>query len=313
LAVRLRPFATRNNPPSLRFHFFANTFPLAYHYWWALKQAGKDDPGHFISFASGFAPPAASEWGYTTRSFAESTNRPFVPVTRFQPKWVFAERSIWTREIYQSVVPNPPPQGTVSLGRFLKAVLNDAPNLDLVTVYAEIPNLGRYVQRCVDGALPGCDVKIFCLADGPGEFCMPPVPIFQQRQCRTVLRLFVYGGPLSSYLRRKSNRYLPLDVDDDAVGTDGEGMETVLVHDRDVDAEEMQQLVEYHRTLVQERHDTPRECPPFFSIYRAFNELAWLVQSRASFQDAGEYHDCILMHHASPKPNSEQPLATTKQ
>ena len=200
----------------------------------------------------------------------------------------------------------------VSLAGFLAEVRNVARTVDLVAIYAEIPELGQYLSKAIKAKLTDKEVLVFSLADGNGELCMPPVPVFHQRYSRSPLRMFVYGGPLSSYLCRKENRYLALDIEADGGERPSEDLETVLLLDDKVDDSGREDLRQYHRNLV-EKAAALASCVPFYAVYRAFNEMAWLVQSRASFQRAEEFQRCIEVHHADPRPPTGEAAAGSPQ
>jgi len=298
MVALVRPFADRPVPPVLRYHFFANTFPLAYHYSWALLAAGKDPRG-FVRFAGGFNVPEREEWGYATRSSADRKGRQhLVRVTRFNPRLVFAERNLWTSELYKSL---PRSGGYPSLGSLLEGISELVPSIDIVAIYAEIPELGSYLEQAIAEQLPEKKVLVFSLSEN-GSNLMPPIPFSQRIQSWSPLRLFVYGGPLSMYLWRKAGRYLPLEFDADEVEARRiQELETVLLVDKEAVREGEATLVEYHRRLVVSNEGEAGRCPPFYSVYRAFNEMAWLLQSRASFRDAAEFHKCIYFHHREPE------------
>ncbi len=294
LIALLSPIASR--APKLRFHFFANTFPLAYHYWWALREAGKR-PEDSLEFATGFNPPRAREWGYATLETARRNRRECVPVTRFKPRFVFAERTLWTWHVQQLLRNR---EVRITLRSFIEEVKRVSPSLNLVLIYAELSDLGRIVQKYVNALVgdTGLDVKVFSVAHSGSLFLAPPVPVAHREPFRTVLRLFVYGGPLSTYLQRKDNRYLPLALDEGFSADADPTMEVALVLDKGATDDDKQCLARYHKELL--RAASAGSCAAFSSVYRAFNEMAWLVQSRASFQSADEFRECVKAHHAAP-------------
>lgn len=322
MAALLAPFAKREEPPVLRYHLFANTFPLAYHYFWALRKAGRKDPARFLRYGSGFVTPKRMEWGYATRTGAGTRVVCSVPVTRFKPCSAFVERNLWTSALWRDLKSAiPEPDRSPALESFLRCVPDLSPRVDWVIVYSEIPELGAFVSRLVEKSVAGskaCKVGVFSLASrgathGAGvrrtktdknvapasrwSHVAPPVPM-EILESRSPLRLFVYGGPLSTYFGRKTTRYLELELDGDAA-EEAQELETVFVVDEEAYSSQRQSIVLYHEMLRSNDGENGK-CKPFSSVYRAFNEVAWLLQSRASFLTADEFRKCIVKHHGSP-------------
>jgi hypothetical protein len=114
-----------------------------------------------------------------------------------------------------------------------------------------------------------------------------------------ILRIFIYGGSLSSYLLRKQNRYIALDIDTSGVKVD-ETMKTYI----SCPSPFADAISNYHLELyraAEEGQEIPRrngsKCPNYFAVYRRYNEIAWIFQHRSSFKNAQEYANCLWAHH----------------
>jgi len=298
----LSSLASREEPPKLRYHFFANTFPLAYHYAWALIAAERE-PEEFIEYSPGFAPPEPAQWGYSTESDASASNRNCIQVSLFRPRWAFVERTLWTHRLASKI--GGEESTSLSFSRFLEAIV-DFNAYEHVTVYAEIPQLGTYLQGISASMLnagPKLDIYSGSASDKTGKLLL--VPYAQCHQVHSSIRLFIYGGPLSTYLLRKTNRYLALSLDPRDTGKINlELLRTVLILPNELTAAEKENLDKYHQRLYGKLPANPQQCSPFSAVYRAFNEVAWLLQSRASFRDAEEFSRCIVTHQGTEERDS---------
>jgi hypothetical protein len=288
----LSSLALRKLPPKLRYHFFANTFPLAYHYAWALLDCGKK-PEKFVKYSPGFVTPQKAQWGYSTLNDASS--REHVKVSLFRPRLAFVERTLWTHRV---AVADKVGDGKSELlfSTFLEAVVRSS-LFEHIVVYAEIPQLGAYLQGISSSVLVGSPKPVVYSVGGEGGKLLL-VPCAQENQASSSIRFFIYGGPLSTYLNRKRNRYIALGIEPaESAAVDVNLLQTVLILPDGVSAAEREDLESYHRRLYGEIDTKPGQCAPFSGVYRAFNEVAWLLQSRASFRDAMEFRSCIVDHH----------------
>jgi len=106
---------------------------------------------------------------------------------------------------------------------------------------------------------------------------------------------------MSSYLLSKTARYLPVELPD-SVRAKLKFTDTYL---RCSNSKWHRTLADYHKRLylaaklVAERKAAVVGglCPPFFTVYRAYNELAWLFQHRSSFANAKDFAQCLHDHH----------------
>jgi hypothetical protein len=288
----LSPMA--RSPSKLQLLFFANTFPLAYHYAFALRLHNKK-PKDFIRFGA-WKQEDDVEIYYSNVRIA-APGREFVPITTFKPKWAFVPLTLGISRIWKGLAA---PQGEARRGGAtawsLMECLHGAKRVgfNCVRIYAELQDLGEYLKRLMASS-PFPDPIIY---DAQGSNGASMLPIFD---CGTpqsnVLRLFIYGGSLSSYLRRKEARYVALSLPEER---DANGMMKTYVACPLAWADVLE---EYHTALYEAAVDYPKEeaeCPPFFTVYRGYNDVAWLLQHRSSFNNADEFARCLHDHHVPP-------------
>jgi hypothetical protein len=222
-------------------------------------------------------------------------------VTIFNPRWAFVPLTLSTAQIWKDLpasqldgVAEYAPEARDLISFLLQA---KAANFNKVWIYAELEELGELLAQQAAGVFP--DQRLFFWAEGSGR-----LPAFETaRPEDNVLRLFVFGGPLSSYLLRKKNRYLPLAL------SGGANQPTSLAAKMRLfvsgSAQSIAALDKYHDALysssLRSHNETIADdaCPPFFTVYRAYDELAWLLQHRSSFKDADEFGLCLKQHHSS--------------
>lgn len=303
----LSPIAAADTPPKLHMLFFANTFPLAYHYAIALKKAEQPPQELIVSSAWG-APKEDNMILYTNDRNDRSESTALVPVTIFKPRYAFVPLTLASSRMWEDPKSGKRIKGkTLTLSDFLRKVTCGEYKFDNIIIYAEIVDLGDYLKDIIRNLIKKeyGDPTVFAVQGSSESVFLPVHELFNPRP--SILRVFIYGGSLSSYLRRKEDRYLPLDIDN-GNGDDGEKMETYVR----CPPEYIEPLKQYHEELykaageAQQNDEDSETCPPFFTVYRSYNEMAWLLQHRSSFKNAKEYARCLWEHHDG-RPKSANP------
>jgi len=286
--------------------FYANTFPLAYHYAWALRKVcGVNfELKKLIQFTSwGDNPTESPCFYYCSASALKNPTTKFAPITRFLPQQVFVQKTLATARIADEL------QGdgadTLSFESFLQKAFCPGRSLchfDFIEIYAELDVLGEYLKQTLDKLKPRPDCHIYRLDDR-----IPILAPFLTKDGQSSLRLFIYGGPLSSYFVRKPNYYIPTCLHLPADTTPEKGIPTGIFLNSPNDEQHLSSIKDYHRQLytrAQELKDLgakdaayTKECPPFYSVYQSYNEMALLMQHRSSFRGPKDYGVCIAEHH----------------
>lgn len=300
----LSPIAGADDPPKLKMVFFANTFPLAYHYAIALKRANNDkykSLSEFIYPGVWGSPKSPKEDNLI--SYTNDDKNHNVPVTIFKPRYAFVPLTLAASRIRDDLLGKediqkrtPPPWFTIS--EFLEKAIKKY-KIEDVVIYAEIADLGEYLKSFMEKTFP--NPTVFA-AQGPPEAVN--LPMFRLiKPFPSMLRVFIYGGSLSSYLLRKKDRYLSLDIDNGNENVDGKKMKT-YVSCPPTFAEPLKQYHEELYKAAKEAENYERNyergcktCPQFFTVYRSYNEMAWLLQHRSSFKEAEEFARCLRDHH----------------
>lgn len=305
----LQPMAKAKKPPFLELLFFANTFPLAFHYALALQDQskGSSEISHLIKLRNWKEKSKDDNKNvikYTNDPKSEKVNS---LVTIFKPKWVFVPLTLGTSRLWHSL---PSVQDAVKKGfrnedmeppqlsEFLKPA--QRAGFDDVWIYAELFDLGVYLSKIVKEQ--NFKTTIFAGDAGVEGTNDSPLPFFKSVNIYTnILRLFIYGGSLSSYLREKYNRYLPLQLPDSKNGNDL--MKTFV----SCPSIYVKALQKYHAALYKaakceatKEENNDHLCPSFFTVYRGYNEMAWLLQHRSHFKDAKKFAKCLIDHNEDP-------------
>jgi hypothetical protein len=274
--------------------FFANTFPLAYHYAWALKKEGID-PKEKIHIGLWKDSEDTNLIHYTN---VPSKTKAQIFVTVFNPRWSFASLTLATSRIWDSIQPRGCPQPKDMSEFFSNA---NSAGFDDLWIYAELGDLGIFQAKLAQTFFP--NPKIFFWQASPAD---GRLPAFEDRQAdHNVLRLFIFGGSMSSYLLRKTSRYLPLSLPGVNNGGRLPSSMELLVSGPE---QAMPSLTRYHSALYGTALVPPSSesetCPPFYTVYRSYNELAWLLQHRSSFKSAEEFRSCLAQHHVDQRGKS---------
>lgn len=282
-------------PPKLQMLFFANTFPLAYHYAIALKRAGAiEQPRDYIVSGKWGESEEPNQIFYTNKGDKEGISH--VPVTLFRPQYAFVPLTLATSQIWNNLLHDEdikkrtPPIPSIS--EFLDKAKNKY-KYNKVVIYAEIEDLGNYLNNMIKDK---CAESNIIVKQNQADRIVLPVLGFDE-PVPNMLRVFIYGGSLSSYLLRKKDRYLCLMLGNGI--NENNKMKTYV----SCPSKYSDILNNYHLKLYQAANElknngnNKNECPPFFSVYRSYNEMAWLLQHRSSFKDAHEFAECLCEHH----------------
>ncbi len=120
----LDPLAKHNSPPKMQLLFFANTFPLAYHYALALRMQNKAAKNLRSYINIGLWKKGANKdfIHYTnTRTKGRDSQ---IAVTLFNPRWAFVPLTLSTSRIWESMDKyhkDEEPGAPRPLGKFLNA------------------------------------------------------------------------------------------------------------------------------------------------------------------------------------------------
>ena len=298
----------------LYYPFFANTFPLAFHCAQAMNEtkggrgancrimlAPWGDDQKILDGQDEAGPPVVF---YTTlRRISELRAQPNtilrkVDLWRYKPRWIFAEFSLAllreVRKLFHTETGIPGP------AEFTAIVPALARLFERVEVFTEVPELASSILETLSPQLvERCD------------FLSPEKSMLfdEKHLVGCVARLFIYGAPISSYLKRKGGRYIAFRVGDAPFLKDNEDLLTVIAvqaqQESDVD-KVCKLLGSYHSKLDRwARQEAREEKDSFRALQYHYNRLARLLQHRSSFGSSWEYARCLTEHQeAAAKPAS---------
>lgn len=294
----------------LEFVFFANTFPIAFHYSEALKRVHPEiNPGDYIRI--GNWNQNSIEENKKVIRYTNRTGSDRSPITTFNPKLAFVPLTLSSSMIYQLLVSERSEtdrnnEGPVDLIEFVEAAKRQG--YEKLWIYSELEDMGNYIEDLTQGSF--LEVRKFQAsgqelgnqAEETDRTLRPNVslPFFEETgNTLNLLRIFIYGGSLSSYLSRKKAKYIALELPENPPEGTTDWMRTYIFSQNHQDA-----LKEYHKKLYESACNPIPDrdkCPPFFNVYRKYNDMSWLLQHRSSFKDANEYCECIREHHTEDK------------
>jgi hypothetical protein len=291
MAELLMPLVKANHPPKLKMFFFANTFPLAYHYAIALQNSGKHDPTKYIELSNWGDRKQQGVLAYTSSPRDGTSGRlRNLPITIFKPKWAFIPLTLSSQSVWGAL------DQPMTLSGFLAKPELEA--YEDFAIYAELQELGGYLQGRVQETLRelGKAAKRVQVFFSQGARQKLPL-VTTRKSTPNLLRLFIYGGSLSSYLSHKTGRYLRLSLEE---GKECSKILNTFLRCPAIFAEPLQK---YHKKLYASakralRPVDTKACPPFFTVYRSYNEMAWLLQHRSSFENAEDFAQCLADHNA---------------
>jgi hypothetical protein len=298
----------------LYFPFFANTFPLAFHYASLLKRSNKSgrindlikliawDNERAVLMGTMSTNVSVPRLCYTTeeaiQKIGEASRRDAitqVPVTVFSPKWVFTEFNlkVWSVRCDSLKAKGSNQRDGVVRVVDVVPVLNE---FELFEVYTEIPDQATAFFDVFAKKI-GLTVKRRIIEMSKAEFLVD-----SEHLTKRSLKLFFYGGPLMSYFFRKRQRYIPLLVDEIV-----EPMPffKTLVAVTNSSAEICKTIGECIRTYHLDLYKSAKQvsqttCYSFRAMQHNYNRIARVLQTRSSFLSPLEYAQCLSQHHKEP-------------
>lgn len=298
----------------IRVPFFANTFPLAFHYASILEsnRGTSRQLNHRIKFIS---------WAKETSQFRRSKGPPLVYystedkaptdeqtdtvcVTDFQPRWIFSEfnLTIWAERTRLAKNLGMPSESTeIEFGQ-ISHTLKD---VHFFEVFTEIPTQAKALFPLI---LKGCKQHLEPSYLEPQK-AHSILPMGDHLRNNT-LRFFLYGAPLTSYFLRKRQRYIPFKVD--KLNSAESSFRTVVVV-RGGDENKRKQIIaalgRYHSNLYKTANaELKDDRLNFRAVQYNYNRIARLLQHRSSFPSSIDYAKCLDAHHKNPI-ETNQPTA----
>jgi hypothetical protein len=294
--------------------FFANTFPLAYHYHKTLlsstvaNHTASDTARRIIQLP--WSTPVRTIIGqhnetnsdlpavfYATLADAKTLQKtdykhtvPFkhCVVWLYRPRYIFVELTPHTWDVSREHK------------TFSRAVLHDLmAGRNTIDVHTDIPSQALALLRQLD-ATDTYNVPLFpsATADTADVLTDAPPP-------GSTLRLYLYGGPLTAYLKRKTDRFIDFRVPDTLTDKQSDDFTTCICvagHNG-----LLRGLKAYHTLLSNTAHTTDQD-DLFWPLCNAYNRLARVTQHRSSFPTASAFAAC-LREHIAKEPEKQQQIA----
>ncbi len=277
--------------------FFANTFPLGFHYAWALDAAKKNVSKnlHLSSWERKLGDSKEKAFFWATKE-KKDKNPNFVELTAFQPRYVFVQKTLATSSIFEKIRLNQSPEES----KFIEFIDIAKQYFTAFEIYAETSELGNYLES-----------KMVTLKDRINKYDPEPgrkLPLIDSfiKSNHSTLKFFIYGGPLSAYLKHKTKDYISFDM---GLLTFEEAENLNLVTGVVIVGglpRHRLAIETYHEILFSSaksgsrKQGTLNDFPAFYSVYRAYNDMARLLQHRSWFRQPFEYATCIEEHHLAP-------------
>ena len=293
-------FPLQKHGATVYFPFFANTFPLAFHYSCLLADNEARDQidqrikliswGDERRFVKRKIPRSPLVFYSTLKTIGKATNLTPVLVTDFLPCLVFSEFNlkVWA-------VSNPPEEGGESPKANLKdivKVLVQEKTFDNFEVFTEIPEQAKALFKELFGEL---NLKYDIVETTSAKWLFDETHL-----CQNTLRLFLYGAPLTNYLSHKRQRFIPFKVRLD--GARESFLTVIAVKGADKARKAIAKAMEeYHCRLYKAaQEETENDRQAFRTVQYHYNRVARLLQHRSSFLSSQEYAKCLAEHHQAP-------------
>jgi hypothetical protein len=281
----------------LYYPFFANTFPLAYHYYLAIQgQDSKVDEGDderivqvpwtkSIGEISNQSPAKVCVF-YATKSDVLQNGLSGHPVCVYQPKSIFFDRTPSALDVAETF-------GSEFAGdQVFSALMSARKHVD---VHSDIPLQAKSIL----GAFTHEDKK------KKWRFWYPNLNF---RHALTsppnlnALRVYLYGGPLTAFLRRQTREYVEFRLPDTLIKSEVPEAFNTYVCTNSTDPVLIDALARYHDALFAAAREG--DYNGFWAVRNAYNRIAKTLQHPSSFKSAPEYAECLRDHYDSPVPIS---------
>lgn len=295
----------------VRVPMFANTLPLAYHYaqwfsagtrakhveiipwgWNAVEEVIREQTD---SLAVYYLTPADRGRFYShIQPNRTDLNLEYLPITVYQPRWVFVKRSL---RLHKQIAPFPDDDRPY-LRSVIATLVKDS---DRCEIFSDTPDQAWALAKLLE--VPFARKVDVVDVHGDNALDRPPRP-------NHPLQLFYFSAPGASVLLNDP-RFISLRLDDDLAAYDAPAaFETgiAFVYSGDADGHSIpalrESLSQYHVTLYErcsDRHaDTRREH--FLELTWVYNRLARAQRITDTFESEHDFATCIRDHHAAPEP-----------
>jgi hypothetical protein len=298
----------------LHFPFFANTFPLAFHYAKTTEEADFD------------AKILEQDWKrsmpvlegehlhvfYATKKAIESGGGPntrFLIVSQYRPRLIFADYRPFLHaevkaqrkgEIVDLDRDDDPSKNTArdmerkESQMFPGALLPLAKDLGVVNfeLFTDVPDQARLIREKTD-------LPTEIIAEGIDGLKTPKL-------AKRTLRLHFFGAPASTRMIRDPFKYIPFIVEDGLLENDDTMLTCVCVSDQrgnEIGPEVpkiLNGLAEYHKKIFKAAQQAKDSAMEFHEICLAYNRLAERKQDSTVFTNPAEFAACLRTHHKDP-------------
>lgn len=291
----------------LYFPFFANTFPIGFHYFQLLEKVSIASIKQHLDFhfwASGIPERKSGETTafYTTENSLSKEikelksggkNGTFIykiPITLYQPKWIFTQYSSFIQRYGEN-------QGDKwsFCDRFVSAIDGEYEKFELFT---DIPQQAEFIKtRFKNWGVNQEKVEIIGSLDS--------ILNVAHKVSLKVLRLYFCGAPATSMMLRNRARFIGLKLPENLF--DGfPDMKTyfVIISDKELDNsdEVIDNVRNYHRDLFE---SAKKKHHALINILWAFNQFTQVNQLNYEFPDSESYANCLTQHHSPLDENHE--------
>lgn len=288
------------------FPFFANTLPLAFHYQLACQRAGAE-------VASIDERIQLYEWGQQRgilqKHLETDQSSPLVcyasaveiqdlatvlrvDLGTYTPGSVFTDMrlALWRKRL--ALTEN---GGHPELIEFSQIAPFIAESCAHVEVFSDITPQAKALLEQPFNVGVGRGPVVHFVGDGMAS-------LFDDRHVSgQSVRVFLYGGPMTLYMRRKRTRYIPFAISAQHLGAQFQTV--VAISAKDDARRAIHDAVERYHTLLGDAAATELNAPNsevagFRAIQYYYNRLARMLAHRSSFPSSLEYARCIVEHKA---------------
>jgi hypothetical protein len=305
----------------VHFPFFANTFPLAFHYFQLgsnesdkvrLHKWGEEEiPADVIlALSDSNEKESHPHVFYATRKTVkvledilkgQSTYRLLEPqfFTEYKPERFFlhTERHVFLRSLVREHCKNR--QVTRQFADSLRS------EFAVIEIFTDIPRQADLVKDLL--SQHGFNAKHIVVIDSWDDVFSREA-YTEEALKKKVLRIYFYGAPVSNALKKREEEFTYLKVPITET-TDKSELYTyicVLVPNKDYEENEndnsnglMRGLAQYHRNLF---HAANTRCSDLRNIWWTYNRFALWQQHNSVFDNPKDYADCLLEHHSTEAP-----------